>query len=545
MKQYLPFIKMKNNGYSGLKKWYDNATLCTGILYPDSSFTSQINNSTNLGNARDFITNMGSTGISGATADTSPLLAQNALMKLYAPQYFQKYASLVYAKISALTKGVQDSSAAEDSIAANYPGLLCTIELDSTRQIVVYIKNSNQTYGIVVTRDATTKALTWGIPTQIYGSNPNNPYHQDVSGVLLNTNKALVLIGGANSLYCLSVTGTGSSATFTVTTQGSVVSGPSGSIARSKLLRLDTDKAMIIETNSSSSNGVYARVVTYSGTTATLGTGVQVSNNAGNATGDVLSPTKVFYAYTFATGAQGYGAVLTISGTTITVSGVATIGTGNPSQVGNWKHCCTALSSTTAMLLSENGDNGSAAVKIAWHITVSGTTFTAVSNTLTNAFNNVGSSGKYGSVVPIVAGSSYLFLETNGSQNWLRIFNISGTTITESNYTLVTIGTGSGSAYTSSHALLALWGTDIAWFATCRDSGSALYVWQGPAGATTVEIYNSATLLGSAVTLSTPFIESTVQLNAILGGKDAYIGLKNTTASDRAINLAEIMFEVV
>lgn len=536
--EFLPYIKMKNSGYANVGKYSDGSSNLDGILYPDSSYTSQINNATNLGGLRDFLHNMYQVSLPSTTANFASSLANNAYARFIAPQYFNKYKELLYMKVASITKGQQDSSAALSNIAANYPGMLHSVEIDSTRMFHLYIRNDNTTWGVVTTRDATTNVITWGIPVQVYSSNPSNVYWNFTDLILLGTNKVLAYING-NDLYCCSITGTGSSATFTVSTTTGVKTG-AGSVTRLALKQVDVDKALIIE--SENNNTVYARLVTYSGTTATLGTGVAVDTSSVFGEACVLSTTQALYTYGKASDFRGV--ILSFSGTTITVNTSVVMGAYNTMQDSTLT--AVKITSTTVLIVGANESAGFQVGKTVTYVSVSGTTITATQSVLTNGFIGTASSSYRTSLV-MLSSTTFLLWESQGNGSgyaYARVLTLSGTAVSESSYSQVNLGSNTGSSHTMYHSYVKTWGTDITLVATNGSGGSAYYVWIAPAGSSTFEVYRDATLLGGTNTLTAPFLDAAVTLNAALGGKEAYLSIKNTTGSTRGFQLTEVMFKV-
>lgn len=511
---YLPFVKMKNNKAVGLSKRSNGSTDAEGTLYP-----SDLNTASNIGSLNSFASQMANYSL-GTSDDETP--GNNITKMLVGENYFNKYKRFKYAKVRIAKKwkqSISNISVDTNSIPHKF------VELDSTRGVMFFKVAGTGYYAQVIQRDASTNVITMGTPVQLEtNNNSTSPWYLDA--VKINTDKILWIHSSTSNARVMTISGT-------TITLGTAVAFTAGADSEITIAYLDTDKAII--TYNESSDGK-ARVITVSGTTITMNTVASMGENAKQCY--VEPNTTTTAQVTYYVGTQQKTRVLSVSGTTVTPQTAATVGaTGEHStSKGLFRKIA-----TDKFIFFPNG-----ALTKGWVIGVSGTTSTATSSTLTITDQQ----SEYNGIIEVVAGTTYdLYRITDSNSNRkVKRISISGTAITDSNQKSITDDSESnGQILNIQQGTVWHWGTDIFLYAAGRSFGShnGFYGYIGNVGSTTFELYNDATIIGSAKTVDYSFIEETYSIDsAITTGKKCYFGIKNTTASARYISLFELLVEV-
>jgi hypothetical protein len=182
---------------------------------------------------------------------------------------------------------------------------------------------------------------------------------------------------------------------------------------------VSSDKVLVCYRNSSNNNYLYAQILTISGTTITVSTPVQCNSyDSDYITTTLVSSDKVLVCYNY----RLYAQILTISGTTITVS--------TPVQCNGYDSdfiSTTLVSSDKVLVCYRNGNND-------YHLyaqilTISGTTITASTPVRCNSYGSDHIS------TTLVSSDKVLVCyrnRSNGGNLYAQILTISGTTITAS-----------------------------------------------------------------------------------------------------------------
>lgn len=342
----------------------------------------------------------------------------------------------------------------EASLLAATPdtNLIRSARIDDTRYIIVYKDGSGSMAlrGVVCTVDPTTLAVTFGTPVTIHAT--------DTSG------------GGFD------------------------------------LRRLDTDKILVIHPDGNSPFTTYARVLTISGTSFTVGATNDLNENGiGTIRIAVLSPTKAIHSYTESS--QAKVRELVISGDTVTEGTVTNI--TSVASAGD----LVALNSTQALLVhAGTGTGHGACVLTDTAGTISaGTNF----NLVTNGFQGPN-------------GQDYK-VTTNSNGTLVVIQTIS---ITEAPSTVMTRTLGiSGTTVTSDAAseyiteLSVLSGTDRHWGVAMSDTLDAVLAMENDTG--TRRLYLTVVSYSSG-SISKRYNSTLV--SADINGSPHLIKLNSTTA---------------
>lgn len=503
---YLPYVQLVANWAAGLTKRSDGTTDANGVLYPTG-----INNSTNLGNIRDFIAGVASLSVPGLGAD-SQQITNNATKTLVADEYFAKYKRLIYASLHTGIKGGQTFS------ATNPNDIYKLIQLDSTRAVVLYGWSTSGTgrvylYAQVVQR-GTGDVLTWGDSIQLADMS-GTVSKETVDGVLINTNKILLLYNDVSEgkVRVITISGT------TITAGTAVTNGSTSNLLISgAVTKLDTDKVM---TTYNEGGTCYARCFTVSGSTITSGTAASLGSRTnpyviGNST------TQAFYICK--NGSDTSGRVLDVSGTTITANTEATVQTGGTCIR---KHQFIKVASNKFLVITSD-DNANIC-------SISGTSFSSAHSALSAGLIST-SGNAYGAIVEVTAGSVYKYYQGTGAT--VRNFTVSGTSVTEG--TAETLMTDSNQLY---KIVADTWGSDIGIF-SLNFSGNTVYIYIAATGDTSYELYSDATLISGTITDTNSFVARTTALNTAINSKKFYFGIKNKSGALRYFKLTDMMVEV-
>ena len=305
--------------------------------------------------------------------------------------------------------------------------VISAVALNSTKVFIIYTSGGSNwyLYGMVCTISGT--AISQGTSVQLSSSSYTG---RNISAVALSSTKVFIAHSNGSNWYLYGMVCTISGTTITKGTDVPLksIANAAKSISTVKL----NSTTVFIAFVGDSSNSTYGKICTISGTTITQGTdtfivdGVDLENNISAV---ALSSTKVFIAYSKGSDFYLYGAICTISGTTIT------------------KECNTILNSTTtksgytisAVALSDNKvmvahSLGSDYQLYAIVCTISGTTIIQGTDTLLNATRYSASEAGY--INGILIGQNTIFLTYNSSGNALNtvlasmICTIKDTTIT-------------------------------------------------------------------------------------------------------------------
>ena len=243
------------------------------------------------------------------------------------------------------------------------------VALSDSKALVAYIDDGNSSYGIaiVLTVDGTT--ITAGSKFVF-----NSTYAYTYIMVALSSSKVLVAyMDTGNSSYGTAVVLTISGTTITAGTK--LVFNGAGTDAISAVPLSDSKVLVAYQDSGNSSRGT-ARILTISGTTITAG-GETVFNGTYTAyiSSVALSDSKVLLAYAVVISTSYYetAQILTITGTTITASGIETyFDTGNADST-----FISAVALSDSKVLVAHLDLGSATdYGLATILTISGTTIT-------------------------------------------------------------------------------------------------------------------------------------------------------------------------
>jgi hypothetical protein len=503
---YLPYVQLLPNWAVGLTKRSDGTTDANGILYPTG-----LNNSTNLGNIRDFIANASGLSVPGLGTD-SQQITNNQTKSLVADEYFAKYKRLIYASLHTGIKGGQTFA------ATNPTDIFKLIQLDSTRAVALYGFGGSGTgriylYAQVVQRGVD-DVLTYGSSVQLADMS-NTVSKETVDGVLINTDKVFLVFNNTSAAQgrVLTISGT------TITAGTAVNIGNTATLyVTGGVTKLDTDKVILTFNEGGTS---YARVCTVSGSTITSGSTVSLGSKTSPY---VIGNSTVQAFHICNNGSDTMGRVLDISGTTITANTEATVIAGYACVR---RHQFTKVSSTKFLVLASD-DNG--------HIcTISGTSFSVAHSGLSAGLISV-SGNAVGAIVEITAGTTYKYYQ--GTPATVRNFTISGTSVTEG--TAETLMTDSNNLY---KIFADIWGSDIG-ILSINASNNTLYIYIAAAGNSSYELYSDATLISGTITDTNSFVARTTALNTAINSKKFYFGIKNKSGATRYFKLTDMMVEV-
>lgn len=511
---YLPFVKMKNNRAVGLSKRADDTTAADGTLYP-----VDLNTSNNIGALNSFVAQMAGYLLE-TTDDETP--GNNVTKMLVGENYFQKYKRFKYASIRIAKKwrqNISNISVDTNSIPHKF------VELDANRGIIFFKVAGSGYYVQAIERDPTTNVIILGTPLQIEtNNNSTDPFYLDA--VLINTNKVLFVQASTGNARVVSVSGL-------VCTLGTAVSYTGGGSAVT-LAYLDTDKAVVAYNETSDGR---IRVITVSGTTVTVNTVAAFGEGQNCDNPYVVPNTTTKTQVTYSVGNQQKTRVISISGTTCTPE--TAINVGAAGEYLTLKGMFHKIATDKWILMSAQAKTK------AWIITASGTTSSATSSNLANAIGY----SRWNSFIEVTAGSVYLFyqISDDSSLRKVRKITISGTTITDTAPVDVSADRQDSSTTYIYEGTIWHWGTDTFLYSSGRTFGShtGFSGYIGNVGATTFELYNNATIIGSAISTDYSFIENKHLIDvAITTGKKCYFGIKNTSGAGRYIALAELLVEV-
>jgi hypothetical protein len=275
--------------------------------------------------------------------------------------------------------------------------------------------NGNYLYAQILTISGTT--ITASTPVQC---NSYSSYY--ISTTLVSSDKVLVCYrndSNGNYLYAqiLTISGT----TITASTPVQCNSYNSNYISTTLV---SSDKVLVCYRNGSNSYYLYAQILTISGTTITASTPVQCNSYYSSyITTTLVSSDKVLVCYRNGSNSYYlYAQILTISGTTITVSTSVQCNSYDTEYIST-----TLVSSDKVLVCYRNGSNSY--YLYAQILTISGTTITASTPVQCNSY--------YSSYITttLVSSDKVLVCYYNGSNNYYlyaQILTISGTTITAS-----------------------------------------------------------------------------------------------------------------
>ena len=212
--------------------------------------------------------------------------------------------------LTVLTEVVADSSG---SVKGLRPEI---IALDSTRFVTIYAYSSSYYMYGIAGQIADDDTITLGTKTRLV-SDTNDGYFKRM--VLSSTDKIFIAYGdesSASSCYLKGVVVTVNDVTLTA---GSVFNiNSTGYSSYISLAKLQDDKIFVAH-SSGSSQLLYGRIITISGTSATIGTVYKVANETNCAichSSLKIADDKVFVAY----GTSGTGTTYTLRGVIVTVN---------------------------------------------------------------------------------------------------------------------------------------------------------------------------------------------------------------------------------
>lgn len=258
------------------------------------------NNDRPLGNNMDIIRDF---------PENRAYMPAGSMRKLYMPNHFERRVKTLKTIALYTKKRTNEPVALNSPFAASTSNAVFkTIELDSSRFIVFYRQQAGTT-GIyaVVGNAAADGTITWGTPLLMQ---TRDMYNSSFDACLINTDKLLIAIeqGASNYINTAVLTISGTGITLNTPVQVAAVSS-----AYKRLVKIGTDKAVLAYDNSN----VSLVCVSVSGTVPSYGTVATIAS----AQKGVLAPNgtdKAQIAY-IGTGNNWYTAVVTASGTSLTV----------------------------------------------------------------------------------------------------------------------------------------------------------------------------------------------------------------------------------
>ncbi|MBP7804681.1 MAG: hypothetical protein KA052_00465 [Candidatus Pacebacteria bacterium] len=509
---YYPVVKMDKCLQVGLTKRSDGTTDADGILYPNN-----LNNSTNLGTLNSFLTNLG--GVLGVSTNDE-MFTNNQTKVLVGAEWFSKYKRLIHIS---MMSGIKARQAATSQSTDSNTGPWKIIPLDSSRALTLWKAAGSGLFAQVISRDGS-NVITYGTSQQIHPNNEGSS-KEVVDGVLIDTDKVFVVYteGGTGKGICLSISGVAITAGSAVTIQDSTTASCIG------VTKLDTNKVVVAWQENSS---CFVECCTVSGTTITEGSVVNAGTSRANpyVIGD--STTTAFLIMKVSSGNGEKGRVLSISGTTITANTESDVSTtGNVVR----RHQYFKAASNKFVCFTTD-DKGIV-------ISVSGTSFSVNSNTMSTGFiSTYGSS--WGALIELTAGSAYQYYQGIGGGNYgIRVcaITVSGTTVSDGTAETLTTDTSGNQQYMYQiHA--DKWGSDIGIISLGNQQSFVVYI--AAAGATTYELYNDSTIIGSTRTDNFSFVSKAIVTDVNVNSKKMYFGIKNTSGASRYISLTSLTAEV-
>lgn len=507
---YLPFTMLNDSGAIGLTKRSDGVTNADGILYPTG-----VNNNSNIGGVGSFMSSI--TGLHAYLGYDNGIYTSGQLKVKVGEQWFAKYKRLIYTRMmTGLNVRQRITNYQVDGSCGPYK----VVVLDSTRCMIIYRDWNIGVCGRVIKKDSNNNIIAVGNPVAFIYNN-TWMYPNQVDACLINTDKVAVHVGPQSRAMAVCTV-----SDMTITMGSSVNTYVSGTVDNVTISKIDTDK-FILTTHESNGNS-YVRVGTVSGTTITLGTGVSLgTSSTAMVLGDTTSTALVLYVDNTNT---LQARVVSISGTTASLNSAYPIGlTGEPcTNRVNF----TRIATGKFMTVTDGSSDGNARKKLQV-ITISGTVITATLNTLTSPIQQY----SWGGFVEITTNTLFHFYNFSGDgTNLVRQLNISGTTVTEGSYEQMTNDGG-----WMWQAMAVGWDNGIMIFAF--NNSAEIDAWFCAPGATTYELYNDATLIGS-YTDTFSYVEKTYQINGNINAKRLFLGIKNTTAASRWMTMLGLMAEV-
>lgn len=511
---YLPFTMMSDSGAIGLTKRSDGTTNAEGILYP-----SGVNNNSNIGAIGNFINNI--TGLHAYLGYDDGMYSSAQLKVKVGEQWFSKYKRLIYTR---LMTGMKSRQRITNFQVDNSCGPYKVVVLDSTRSMIIYRDWNIGVVGRVIKKDSNNNIIATGTAVS-FVSNNNWMYPDNVDACLINTDKVAVIVGPQSRAVAVCSV---NDMTITMGASTTIYSGSSTTVDNCTISKLDTDK-FIVTTHESNGNS-YVRVVTVSGVTISgSGTGVSLGTSS---TAMVLADTTTTALVLYVDNTNTLQArVVSISGTTATLNSSYPIGAIG--ETCTHRVNFTKIATGKFMTVTDGSSDGTARRKLQV-ITISGTVITATLNMLTNPIQQYA----WGGMVEITTNTLFNFYNFSGDgTNFVRQLIISGTTVTEGSNEQMT---NDGSWMYQAFAVA--WDNAIMVFAM-GSSNSEIDAWFLAPGATTYELYNDATLIGS-FTDTFSYVEKTYQINGSINAKRLFLGIKNTSGATRWITLLGLMAEV-
>jgi hypothetical protein len=293
---------------------------------------------------------------------------------------------------------------------------ISTTLVSSDKVLVCYsnVNNNDYLYAQILTISGTT--ITASTPVQC-----NSYSSYDISTTLVSSDKVLVCYRNGNNGYRYAQILTISGTTITASTP---VQCNSNNFHYISTTLVSSDKVLVCYRNVSNNDRLYVQILTISGTTITASTLVQCNSYSSDFISTTLvSSDKVLVCY--CNGSNNgylYAQILTISGTTITAS--------TPVQCNSYYsyYITTTLVSSDKVLVCYRNDSNNYYL-YAQILTISGTTITVSTPVQCNGYNS-----DY-ITTTLVSSDKVLVCCRNVSNNYYlyaQILTISGTTITAS-----------------------------------------------------------------------------------------------------------------
>ncbi len=259
---YPAFLKLDDNRRIGFSKAYDGTTDAKGTLYP-----TNFNNATNFGNLQTELTN--AHGNAGGFDQDSSSFTDNEVKHKTGERWIQKYRQLKSISMASVQRDVATGACNMTSSGGLRVNKILPVSTD--KFMVIYQQNSpSGLFARIGTVNATTGAITYGTAVQVSNAGSQWGY---VDFESINTDKfAIIYRDNANNLNVVVATVSGSTITLGTVHTTTVTTGTTV-----RIRKVDTDKFLYQYTLGSTETRM--RICTVSGTTITAGTDTSVSTS--------------------------------------------------------------------------------------------------------------------------------------------------------------------------------------------------------------------------------------------------------------------------
>lgn len=358
---YLPTVKMSDNKRVGYSRNSADTVDAKGTLYPNN-----LNNTSGIGSIQTFI-NTEHASVGAYPVDTG-IFTNNEVKYKTAEYYFQKYKKLKYVGVNFR---LQTLGNVTPSAFSNTASLLKKkiFQLTTTTFVLVF-RQTGGTAGMyaVVGTIATDGSITYGTPVLITTVIPAEDYYSGLCEI--STGKyAYVNLQTATTLRNTIFTASGTTITMGTGVDITITSGAGGVIKSEKV---DTDKYVTVYCATGGSSA-YAYVTTVSGTVPTNGAISTMSSVTYSGTGVLLSSATNGLFFLQGPSTQLYCAAFTLSGTTLTIGTQTAVGSTSQFNALASIGLCAKLATDFFFISSMQNYTG-----YGWYISTSGTTFTLV-----------------------------------------------------------------------------------------------------------------------------------------------------------------------